>query len=261
MRVLRQGLTGEDVEKWQNFLRGRKKNSRVITTGIFDALTLDETKDFQRKNFLSADGVVGPMTLSTALKLGMSLLNDDCIDVNGPNWPSKPDKGSMSYTDRLAIFGKFDYVASATSNNPEGIRITDNWAANNIVSVILPQLKNAVGAPRDYKIQAHKKVAKQLTDTFRDWETACLIDRVKSWGGSWVPRFIRGSRTNLSNHAWGTAFDINVPWNLLGTVPALKNDTGSVRELVEIAYNNGFYWGGWFPNRLDGMHFEAYKVL
>ena len=71
---------------------------------------------------------------------------------------------------------------------------------------------------------------------------------------------MRGSRTTLSNYAWGTAFDINVPWNARGTVPALCGEKGSVRELVAIANEHGFYWGGHFSRR-DGMHFEVARVL
>jgi hypothetical protein len=70
---------------------------------------------------------------------------------------------------------------------------------------------------------------------------------------------VRGSKTVLSNHAFGTAFDINVNWNRLGTIPALVGQKGSVRELVQIANNNGFYWGGHFT-RKDGMHFEIAKI-
>lgn len=32
---------------------------------------------------------------------------------------------------------------------------------------------------------------------------------------------------------------------------------GCVRELVEIATEQGFYWGGHFKSRPDGMHFEV----
>jgi len=96
---------------------------------------------------------------------------------------------------------------------------------------------------------------------FDDWQSANLTEKILSWGGSWVPRFVRGSRTSLSNHAWGTAFDINHQWNGLGIRPTLRDEKGSVRDLVEIAYQNGFYWGGWFKSRPDGMHFEAYKII
>ena len=61
----------------------------------------------------------------------------------------------------------------------------------------------------------------------------------------------------LSNHAFGTAFDINVPFNPLGARPALIGKQGSVRELVPIANEHGFFWGGHFGKRPDGMHFEV----
>jgi hypothetical protein len=78
---------------------------------------------------------------------------------------------------------------------------------------------------------------------------------VLTWDGSFVPRFIRGSRTTLSNHAFGTAFDINCGYNRLGTIPALLGNKGYVRELVELANEHGFYWGGHFASpRSDGMH-------
>ncbi|MBP0575977.1 M15 family metallopeptidase [Mycobacterium tuberculosis] len=36
---------------------------------------------------------------------------------------------------------------------------------------------------------------------------------------------------------------------------------GCVRELVPIANRFGFYWGGHFSTRADGMHFEVAKLL
>jgi len=72
-----------------------------------------------------------------------------------------------------------------------------------------------------------------------------------------VPSFIRGWRTTLSNQSWGTAFDINAAWNGLGRRPPLVGEKGSVRELVQLANQHGFYWGGHFSKRPDGMHFEV----
>jgi hypothetical protein len=48
---------------------------------------------------------------------------------------------------------------------------------------------------------------------------------------------------------------------MLGKRPALVSEKGSVRELVPIANKYGFYWGGHFNSRPDGMHFEAAKIL
>jgi hypothetical protein len=87
-----------------------------------------------------------------------------------------------------------------------------------------------------------------------------LHTKILSYAGAFYPRYIRGSRTQLSNHSWGTAFDINVPWNGLNHTPALMGQKGCVRELVPIANEFGFYWGGHF-SRMDGMHFEIAKLL
>lgn len=261
MKTMRLGSTGIDVEKWQIFLRGRKQSSCVTVTGTFDDLTHLETKEFQSKNKLKDDGIVGPSTMSIALKLGYNAMLDDNTDEYGSNWPIRPAVKSLAYQDRSKLFGNFSFIASPTESNPEAIKITDDWSKSSITTVELKQLAGLRGAPSNCKIQVHKKIEKQIINLFGEWESACLTQHIKTWGGSWVPRFIRGSRTILSNHAWGTAFDINVQWNMLGTVPALKGKEGSVRELVEMAYNHGFYWGGWFPNRPDGMHFEAYKIL
>lgn len=46
-----------------------------------------------------------------------------------------------------------------------------------------------------------------------------------------------------------------------GSRAALVGKRGSVRELVKIAATHGFYSGGFFRSRPDGMHFEAAKVL
>jgi hypothetical protein len=95
-----------------------------------------------------------------------------------------------------------------------------------------------------------------LKALWEDWERADLLDRILSYDGSFVPRFIRGSATQLSNHAFGSAFDINADENRLGTRPPLAGARGSTRELVPLANKHGFYWGGHFSTRPDGMHFE-----
>ena len=61
---------------------------------------------------------------------------------------------------------------------------------------------------------------------FAAWADAGIVDLLLTWDGSFVPRFVRGKPDVLSNHAWGTAFDVNFPWNRLGTVPALRGEQG-----------------------------------
>ena len=261
IQTLRIGSVGPDVNRWQIFLRGLSQNSSIIINGKFDLITEIETKSFQNKKGLVSDGVVGAKTISIALQDGYPLMDDPTLDIDGPNWPLRPKVGPLNHTDREKLFGKFSYVSSPVVNNPEGITITGGWSNKNITSVLLPQLKGITGFSKSCNVSIHTAISKQFLDLFNAWDAAGLTHLIVTWGGSWAPRFIRGSRTVLSNHAWATAFDINIQWNQLGIQPALKGATGSGRELVDIAYEYGFYWGGWFPNRPDGMHFEAFKII
>lgn len=250
-------MSGDDVTQWQSFLRSLSSVSAVIITGEYDVITEGGTKAFQITESLSIDGVVGPMTLAKAMTLGFNPMQDDSQDESGPNWPAAPEFGPLQLPDKVRLFGQFAFVPAPTAINPEAIKVTDDWATENIVQVSIPQLTR-LGVT---EVPFHRLAAKQLQSLWVAWESTGLLPKVLSWDGSWSPRFIRGSRTVLSNHAWGTAFDINAKWNPLGRQPALKGQPGSVRELVEIAYEHGFFWGGRFNSRPDGMHLEVAKLL
>lgn len=261
MKVIRRGDRGVAVLAWENFLVGQSFYWLEVD-GVFDDSLHDATAAFQRSMGLSGDGVVGPRTYAAALKLGFPGVEDSDPSESGPNWPPRPTSLSpLSPTAREAMFGKFSYVSSPTSGNPEAIRITDGWAAKNIVGVDVPQLKDITGAPTTGNVPFNGSAARQFKALWQAWDDAGLLHHVTQFGGTWVPRFIRGSRTTLSNHAWGTAFDINVAANPLGAVPAIVGHPGSVRKLVPIALDHGFFWGGWFPNRPDGMHFEVVRII
>jgi hypothetical protein len=73
------------------------------------------------------------------------------------------------------------------------------------------------------------------------------------YGGCYVPRFIAGT-TTLSNHAFGLAFDVNVPENLRGTVGQID------RQVVAIFQQWGFTWGGTW-HWTDPMHFEMNRLV
>lgn len=256
MRILRPGMSGNDVLAWQHFLIGAT-NSQLIATGQFDNSTNELTKRFQLMCGLNVDGVVGPLTFARAQMNGFNPFSDESEDKHSANWPKKPnDLRSLSPQERVALFGSFSY----TTNDNGSINIDPRWVTNNIVAVHVPQLASIQNTNHG-TVMFHRLVEHQLVKFFQDIEDAELLDKVLTWGGSWVPRLVRGSSTSVSNHAWGTAFDINVQWNMLGVQPALVGTSGSVRELVEIGINNGFYWGGFFPSRLDGMHFEIFKVI
>jgi hypothetical protein len=252
-------LEGADVEQWQQFLRGKDLYLAVVN-GKFDQATFDATCAFQKGESLKEDGVVGNQTLGLALRLGVGVLEDDASVPDGAAWPSPPAFAALGPQGRTQVFGAYKFSPAPTAGNPEGISIDAGWVKENLVVVGIPQLAHIKGAPGSGNIQVHRLAAKPLQQLFARWETAGLLDRVRSYGGAFNPRFIRGSNTTLSAHAWGTAFDINVPWNGLGVMPALKGKEGCVRDLVPIANELGFYWGGHFQKRPDGMHFELSRV-
>ena len=255
MRVLKLGVKGSDVKSWQLFLIGQGFQPGPAN-GEFGEATRQATAAFQHKNKLDGDGAAGNQTIGKAMMLGFVVLDDDDPSKTGPNFPAKPAFPPLSSNAaRQKVFGKFAFVAKPLPDNPENILITDNWERDNIVSFPVPQLIGVKGAPASGKIRFHRLAQPPMEKLWAAWAKAGLLDRVLGWSGSFVPRFVRGSTTVLSNHSFGSAFDINVPFNPLGAMPALVGQKGCVRELVPIANGFGFYWGGHF-DRLDGMHFE-----
>jgi hypothetical protein len=263
MRVLRRDVEGPDVKEWQHFLIGRKIEVG-LADGVFGKKTEAATKEFQREQGLDDDGVVGNQTLGEAMRLGFEALKDPADDSQtGPNFPPPPtDLRALPNTAaRQRVFGKFSFRAAPRPGNAENIIITDDFEERNIVRVIIPQLVGVRGGRPDGASRFHRLAVNQLVKLFDDWKQAKLIDRILSFDGDFVPRFIRGSRTELSNHSFGSAFDINAGFNVFGHMPALIGQKGETRDLVAIANENGFFWGGHFKGRKDGMHFEVAKII
>lgn len=260
MRILKEDTKGPDVKRWQNFLIGQGFEPG-LADGKFGSRTREATTAFQFRFGLAADGVVGNATWGQAMVLGLPVLEDAPTgDSNGPDFPPRPTFQPLASTAaRQRLFGTFRFEAAPVPGNRENIRILGDWEGRNIVPVKVPQIAGIPGASSTGSVRFHNLASAQLVSLWKAWEDAGLLRLVKTWSGSFVPRFVRGSNKTLSNHAFGTAFDINVAFNPLGVRPALAGRPGSVRELVPIANKHGFYWGGHF-SRLDGMHFEMAEL-
>jgi hypothetical protein len=75
------------------------------------------------------------------------------------------------------------------------------------------------------------------------------IKNGQSWGYACRP--IEGTQTP-SNHSWGLAVDINSLAN-----PRKEHFTTNLPpDVVAMWWTCGFYWGGWYTDRPDTMHFE-----
>jgi hypothetical protein len=262
MHALQRGDRGPAVKRWQHFLIGQGFDPKGVD-GKFGGDTRAATLAFQKDHGLPETGVVDNRTLGQAQLLGLPIVAEpENATRTGPNWPPRPEFGPILGTAaRQAIFGKFAFEHDPQPGNFENIRITDGWEAQNIVLLEVPQLVGIPGAGSRGRARVHERVAPQFLALWQAWGDAGLIDRVRSWAGAFNARFVRGSVTSLSNHAFGSAFDINAAWNPLGAVPPLVNEKGCVRELVKLANRHGFYWGGHFEKRPDGMHFEVARLL
>jgi hypothetical protein len=106
-------------------------------------------------------------------------------------------------------------------------------------------------------IDLNTKVAKPLLEMIQWWDANISPVKVIH-GHSW--REVRGKEgtAEYSNHASGTAIDINPddhPLGAEGTIPADK-----IPALLAKAQELGLRWGGSYRGRKDEMHFEWIKT-
>lgn len=73
-------------------------------------------------------------------------------------------------------------------------------------------------------------------------------------------RDIRGYSTNLSNHASGTAVDLNATLYPLGTMLMKRWRILKIRARL-LLYRGAIRWGGDYEGRKDQMHFEINRPL
>lgn len=266
MKTLRIGDKGPEVAQFQELLRslGFYKGS---VDGDFGPIMLAAVIAYQKRKGVAKvgqpDGVIGRLTWGEAIKGGHPALDEATPTGAFPNLPSGVHAIGLSGS--KALFGNFSFVPAPTKSNPEAVRITDGWDKKNLVTVVVPQLIT-LGLSSSGKVTLNKLIAKQFLGLWDAWEKRGLLHHVISWDGAYVCRFIRGSRTTLSNHAFGSAFDVNAAWNMRGTTGALPGKKGYLWPLVATAVEFGFFWGGWWGSENRGgtpdlMHFECFKLL
>src|SRR5688572_7301278 len=145
MRTLRLGSKGEDVGKWQYFLRGAGLYFGEVDDA-FGLATREATQDFQRRHGLLEDGIVGNRTLGEAMRVGFAALEDEAPSGESLDFPPRPTFPPLGQAGREQRFGFYQPVPSPVEGNPEAIQIPGNWEAENIVTIVIPQLKGVAGA-------------------------------------------------------------------------------------------------------------------
>jgi hypothetical protein len=236
--------------------------------GVAGAKTLTAIEEFQKRvlKMSNPDGRVDPDGPTFRALLGNAPTpTKGPPPVEGPKkpssdaawWPKQVLHGKGEAWARQT-FGDFEYTPKPAQYKKQPITILGGWEGHNIVTVDVPQLKGVQGNKKGH-VRFHKKAADQLKALWAAWEDEGLLYLVKTWDGGFYPRYQAGSTTKLSNHSWGSAFDINAGWNGFGARPPAVGKPGSVLLMVPTAQERGFAWGGYFPTA-DGMHFEVAEL-
>ncbi|GMG80946.1 hypothetical protein LNKW23_01580 [Paralimibaculum aggregatum] len=266
-----------EVQRLQYFLLRQGFPQTGHVDGRFGAKTESAVRAFQDKYEIRRSGRFDTATLAMAADLGYTVVNDDHYDAIAGDWPDRP--AGLSRPDaarRNALFGCFRFRQNHADfrADPDQIEILDScdretrdWESVNIIDLAVPEFERLppYGARR---MRLHRAAAERFRALIDAWAAADLLHLLIAYVGAYNPRYIRGASGrrghgikhstdvgNLSNHAFGTAFDVNNRQNGYGAHPAEVSHVGSVRELVPLANAHGVYWGGHFGKR-DGMHFE-----
>lgn len=131
--------------------------------------------------------------------------------------------------------------------SPNGWPASEDRKALEIESFTVPGTK--------IKFACAKAVAPILVSFAKDFnELVEPIDQgqLDDWGFAF--RQTRGSDRILSNHASGTAIDLNAIKHPLGKSNTFNKDQRNTINLLIIKY--GLAWGGNYKKRKDDMHFE-----
>lgn len=129
----------------------------------------------------------------------------------------------------------------------------NNWIASSDQAEI--GIQSFVIGDTGIKVRCAKAVAPLIVSFCKDFHE--LIEpinegKLDDWGYAF--RNVRGSTTNLSNHASGTAVDLNAVDHPLGKSGTFPNE--KVPMIRALAKKYGMIWGGDFRSRPDEMHFE-----
>ena len=153
------------------------------------------------------------------------------------------------------LHGARNRTMLALLGNPRGTYDDDcRWPTNqNLLRLIV---QRDVGP---FKVSGLKPAVDTLEQILADVRKAePEIYAVMSHMGMLCCRYVRGSRSAISNHSWGIAIDLT----LEGLLDKRGDDRAQVGLLAiyKIFNAHKFFWGAAFPTE-DAMHFEASEEL
>lgn len=160
------------------------------------------------------------------------------------------------------IFGSFKYRDIPNSDDAQ-IEVDPVWVSDNIVKMMLPPNLQKLPEFNGIKsLRVNKHVLKNWEQVFTVISNnKDLLNLISSLDpGTFYPRHIRKKVANgISNHAWGTAIDINAvdhPLHSFVNVQKEKEDPNYIL-FKKVFKPAGFSWGNDYK---DPMHFEITNI-
>jgi hypothetical protein len=190
--------------------------------------------EFVRNNIDAMSGDEGNQLLGKFRERAQSIQAD--VD-NGFAEPPKQRGKTDSYDG--SHMPHFNYGRSGALGDPN----EPGWAGRNLTSV---------RSPSGAAFRVNRAAAKDFEGFLQDLEkTGYQIDPGES--GGHAHREIRGG-SGLSEHAYGTAIDINPSRNPFS--PAGEKITDLPPNVAELAAKHNLEWGGNWTSPVDTMHFQ-----
>ena len=151
----------------------------------------------------------------------------------------------------VKIFSQDEMVKYFSTANPQGTYLT---------TIDLPYTMYYDKQPVK-RMRCHKKVAKAFLNVFNDLLAHYGEDKlnklgITTYGGCFNYRLMRGSKTKLSAHSWGTAIDLDANRNTLKETSATARFARpEYKAMIDIFEKHGFASLGRLKN-YDWMHFQ-----
>jgi hypothetical protein len=217
----REGDIGEDVLRVQSELKVRGHYKGRLD-GEFGPITLEAVINFQKKNKLNADGVVGPVTWRK-----LKLLEKEAPKIIVP---------PVGLCEIQRLFG--DALEPGY------------WSAYGGFCETPPELDHVFTYQYEGKngFWCNKILIPKFQAIYNEIVENELEKKLHTFDGCYNCRYIRGKKV-LSTHAWGIAVDHNAATNQLGTMGKMSPDIISVFE--RHGFINGRHW-----KRPDPMHLQ-----
>lgn len=158
----------------------------------------------------------------------------------------------------VTVFATVTPASAATLKSQNGWTVITKSTSSKLVTYKVPGTKHG--------LLLRKGDAGVLLVDFANWynkhvEKLSLYKAGDDYG--WSYRKIRGSSTTYSNHASGTAIDLNATRHPLGTA---ASHSFTAKQIAAIhkrlkRYSGVIRWGGDYSGRKDPMHFEINKSV